>query len=149
MALYHLGIFNCKQTQMLSRLHKGRFEIIRMHCGDEETIDWTRISLEEPGKLQRAKKPNADPGWTREQSDETTTTVKRKLEPILFFFASHAEDSSFSQCSSVGWALAICSPLGWLNGKRKDWHFLGKLPVSWLLCHQTACWEKQVGYEGY
>lgn len=85
MALYHLGIFDCKQTQMPSHLSKGRFEIIRMHCGDEETIDWTRISLEEPGKLQRTKKPNADPGWTREQSDETTTTVKRKLNPSFPF----------------------------------------------------------------
>ena len=57
MALYHLGIFNCKQTQMPSGLSKGRFEIIRMNCGDEETIDWTRISLEEPGKSELTSLP--------------------------------------------------------------------------------------------
>lgn len=64
---------------MPARLSKGRFEILRMHCGDEENVDWTRISLEEPGKLQRTKKPNAGLDWTREQSDEATTTVKRTL----------------------------------------------------------------------
>lgn len=56
-----------------------------MHCGDEETIDWTGISLEEPGKLQRTKKPNVGLDWTREQSDEATTTVKKKLQLILCF----------------------------------------------------------------
>lgn len=55
-----------------------------MHCGDE-TIDWTGISLEEPGKLQRTKKPNVGLDWTREQSDEATTTVKKKLQLILCF----------------------------------------------------------------
>lgn len=55
-----------------------------MHCGDE-TIDWTGISLEEPGKLQRTKKPNVGLDWTREQSDEATTTVKKKLQLILRF----------------------------------------------------------------
>ena len=85
---------------MPARLSKGRFKILRMHCGDQETIDWTRISLEEPGKLQRTKKQNAGLDWTREQSDEATTTVKAKLTHS-FLFASHAEDSSFSQYSST------------------------------------------------
>lgn len=137
--LYYLGVFDCKQQKLLLAYLSNRGftgKILRMHRrdGDATELDWATATI---------WLVTGTVWWAHWHCKEETLTCS------LCIMYWELRIQSVSSYSSVGWAPAICFPLGWL----KWW---GEEIFASLIKHQQADFsatrlhtrEKSVGSEG-
>lgn len=138
-SLYYLGVFDCKPQKLpLAYLSNRVFtgKILRMHRGDGEAteLDWETATT---WLVTRTV------WWGHWHCKEETLIFN------MFSLQYVLRIQSVSSYSSVGWAPAICFPLGWL----KWW---GEGIFASLIKHQQADFsatrlhtrEKYVGNKG-